>query len=117
MVEDYDREDVENDVDAEEPSEARTEERRGEARRGGGRPAADQRRKRRLCPFCVENVKTIDYKNTMLLRQFISRSGRIVARRKAGTCAKHQRMVARAIKRARHIALLPFTASHTHSAR
>lgn len=116
MAEDYDREDIENDVDVEETSEA-PEERRSEARRSGGRSAAGQRRRRRLCPFCVENAKAIDYKDVVLLRQFISRSGRIVARRKSGTCAKHQRMVARAIKRARHIALLPFTASHTRSAR
>ncbi|MBC7254851.1 MAG: 30S ribosomal protein S18 [Chloroflexi bacterium] len=107
---------MENDVDVEETSEA-PEERRSEARRSGGRSAAGQRRRRRLCPFCVENAKAIDYKDVVLLRQFISRSGRIVARRKSGTCAKHQRMVARAIKRARHIALLPFTASHTRSAR
>lgn len=115
MAEDYDREDVDTEVSG--GSEARTEERRSEDRRGARPAAADQRRKRRLCPFCVENVKAIDYKDAALLRQFISRSGRIVARRKAGTCAKHQRMVARAIKRARHIALLPFTASHTRSAR
>jgi small subunit ribosomal protein S18 len=53
----------------------------------------------------------------MLLRQFTARSGRIVARRKTGVCAKHQRILAKAIKRARHIALLPYTASHTRSIR
>jgi len=70
-----------------------------------------------VCQFCIDKVKAIDYKEVMLLRQFTARSGRIVARRKTGACAKHQRMLAKAIKRARHIALLPYTASHTRSAR
>lgn len=63
--------------------------------------------------FCVEDVKHIDYKNLSLLNQYVSRSGRIRSRRKNGSCAKHQRMLSRAIKRARQIALLPYTAEHT----
>ncbi len=82
----------------------------------GGRAVAPQRREARrttkLCPFCLDKVKTIDYKDANLLRQYISERGRILARRRTGTCAKHQRKLARAIKRARHIALLPYTAAH-----
>ncbi|MCX7839042.1 MAG: 30S ribosomal protein S18 [Anaerolineae bacterium] len=62
----------------------------------------------RLCPFCEQKVKTIDYKNVDLLRQYLTDHGKIKPRRKVGTCAKHQRMLANAIKRARHVALLPF---------
>jgi len=87
-----------------------------EYRSSGGRGAGPQRREGRrpvrLCQFCADKVKAIDYKDTTLLRQLISERGRILARRRTGTCAKHQRMVARAIKRARHIALLPYTAMH-----
>ena len=62
--------------------------------------------------MCIDKVKAIDYKSIDLLRQFISPSGRIMGRRKTRVCAKHQRMIARAIKRARHVALLPYTAEH-----
>jgi|YNPBryantNP2012_1023418.scaffolds.fasta_scaffold06900_5 small subunit ribosomal protein S18 len=62
----------------------------------------------RLCPFCEQKVKTIDYKNVELLRHYLTDHGKIKPRRKVGTCAKHQRMLANAIKRARHVALLPF---------
>ena len=57
----------------------------------------------------------VDYKDVDLLQDFVSRSGRILPRRKTGTCAKHQRMVAKAVKRARHLALLPYAARHTYS--
>ncbi|MDA2921808.1 30S ribosomal protein S18 [Patescibacteria group bacterium AH-259-L07] len=60
------------------------------------------------CYFCVNNINEIDYKNTDLLRRFISPYEKILPRRKKGTCAKHQRKLARAIKRARIMALLPF---------
>ncbi|MBN2548199.1 MAG: 30S ribosomal protein S18 [Anaerolineales bacterium] len=63
----------------------------------------------RECQFCVEKSTTIDYKQVEVLRRFISDDGRIRPRRQTGTCAKHQRALARAIKRARHIALLPFS--------
>lgn len=83
---------------------------------GGGAAVGPQRREVRrstkLCPFCLDKAKTIDYKDVTLLRQCISERGRILPRRRTGLCAKHQRMAARAIKRARHIALLPYTAAH-----
>ncbi|MBL7141562.1 30S ribosomal protein S18 [Patescibacteria group bacterium] len=60
------------------------------------------------CYFCVNNIKEIDYKNTDLLRRFVSAYEKILPRRKKGTCAKHQRKLAQAIKRARIMALLPF---------
>lgn len=66
-------------------------------------------RKPRFCQFCSEKTLEIDYKNTALLRKFTSEEGKIRSRRQTGTCAKHQRAIAREIKRARHIALLPFT--------
>jgi small subunit ribosomal protein S18 len=92
--------------------ERRSSDRRGPAR--GRRPGRRQygRRRRKVCYFCTEHVKTIDYKDVSLLRQYLSQRGRIRARRQTGTCARHQRMLALAIKRARHIALLPYTAKH-----
>lgn len=66
-------------------------------------------RKPRYCRFCSDKKLVIDYKNTTLLRKFTTEEGKIRSRRQTGTCAKHQRTVAREIKRARHIALLPFT--------
>ena len=65
--------------------------------------------KPRFCQFCAEKTLEIDYKNTALLRRYTTEEGKIRPRRQTGTCAKHQRTVAREIKRARHIALLPFT--------
>ena len=62
----------------------------------------------RVCQFCADKTIKIDYKNTDLLRRFVSETGRIRPRRQTGTCAKHQRELARSIKRSRHIALLPF---------
>ncbi len=60
------------------------------------------------CKFCGDKSIIIDYKNRDLLRQFVYGDGKIRPRRQTGTCAKHQRAVTRAIKRARHLALLPF---------
>jgi small subunit ribosomal protein S18 len=62
----------------------------------------------RTCQFCTDQSVVIDYKNTDLLRRFVHEDGKIRPRRQTGTCAKHQRSLAKAIKRARHIALLPF---------
>lgn len=78
--------------------------------RGRGRGRYTPRRK--VCQFCVDKVDTIDYKDISRLRRFISEHGKIEPRRKTGTCAKHQRRLAHALKRARHIALLPYTAQH-----
>lgn len=66
-------------------------------------------RRRRICAFCVEK-KAIDYKDHETLRRYITEHGRIRPRRQTGTCAKHQRELAVQIKRARHVALLPFVA-------
>jgi small subunit ribosomal protein S18 len=74
--------------------------------RGGRRRFAPRRR---VCTFCADKIDHIDYKEAELLRRFLTDRGKIKARRKTGTCAKHQRRLAIAIKRARHIALLPFT--------
>ena len=68
--------------------------------------------RRRVCSFCVNKVHSIDYKDTSLLRRHISDRGKIEARRKTGVCPKHQRALSVALKRARHIALLPYTAAH-----
>ena len=62
----------------------------------------------KICQFCSEKDLKIDYKNVELLRRYIDETGKIRPRRQTGTCAKHQRAVAKAIKNARHIALLPF---------
>lgn len=75
----------------------------GKRRRGFGR--------RKVCRFCVEPTLALDYKDPQLLKYFITERGKIVPRRISGTCAKHQRKVALAIKRARMIALMPFTTS------
>lgn len=68
--------------------------------------------RRRVCTFCVDKVKSIDYKDAGKLRRYISDRGRIEARRRSGTCAKHQRWLATALKRARHLALLPYSPEH-----
>ena len=65
--------------------------------------------KPRNCHFCVNNVPEIDYKDTQTLRRFISSYSKIVPRKRSGVCTKHQRKLANAIKRARTMALLPFT--------
>jgi small subunit ribosomal protein S18 len=68
--------------------------------------------KRKVCFFCRDKVQIIDYKDPAKLRPYISDRGKISPRRKSGACAKHQRALATAIKRARHLALLPFVAAH-----
>jgi len=65
--------------------------------------------KKKVCNFCVDKVDYIDYKDIAKLRRYISERAKILPRRITGTCAKHQRQVTLAIKRARHVALLPFT--------
>jgi small subunit ribosomal protein S18 len=66
--------------------------------------------KKRVCNFCIDKVESIDYKDVNKLRRFITERGKIIPRRISGNCAKHQRQLTLAIKRARNIALLPFTA-------
>lgn len=79
------------------------------------KPAAGARRRftrRKGCRFCADSTLKIDYKETKGLRYFVSERGKIVPRRISGNCAEHQRKVTEAIKRARNIALLPFTSGH-----
>jgi small subunit ribosomal protein S18 len=75
------------------------------------RPRRDYRRrpKRKVCSFCAEKSSHIDYKEINRLRRFVTERGKILPRRVSGNCARHQRAVAVAIKRAREIALLPYT--------
>ncbi len=84
----------------------------GRPTRGGrpGRGGAGQGRKKRVCRFCENKDIYIDYKNDKKLQRFVSEQGRIIPRRITGTCSKHQRMLVQAIKRARHLALLPYAA-------
>ncbi len=71
-------------------------------RRGG-------RRRKKVCVFCGENNSVIDYKDVNKLKRYVSERGKILPRRITGNCAKHQRALTVAIKRARHIALMPYT--------
>ena len=68
------------------------------------------RKRKKVCSFCVDKVAHIDFKDTAKLRRYLSERGKILPRRMSGTCAKHQRQLTTAIKRARHVALLPFVA-------
>src|SRR5207237_4522659 len=90
-----------------------------------GRPSGGARRRpgefggprkftprRKVCQFCVDKIKDVDYKDLARLRRFLSERGKIEPRRKTGTCAAHQRSLNVALKRARQLALLPFTAEH-----
>jgi small subunit ribosomal protein S18 len=65
-----------------------------------------------MCTFCADKIKIIDYKDIARLRRYLSDRAKIEPRRKTGTCAKHQRMLTTALKRARHMAMLPYTADH-----
>jgi small subunit ribosomal protein S18 len=86
---------------------SRNEEEEVEGDERGGRYV----RKVRVCQFCAEKIKAVDYKQTDLLRRYITERGKIRPRRQTGACAKHQRMVTEAIKRSRHMALIPFSAN------
>ncbi|MFC2024404.1 30S ribosomal protein S18 [Chloroflexota bacterium] len=77
---------------------------------GGGRYAP----RRKVCAFCVNKSSVIDYKDTAKLETYISDRGKIQPRRRTGVCAKHQRSLAVAIKRARYIALLPYVPAHIY---
>src|SRR5260370_34550290 len=84
----------------------------------GGGPRGERPRRprrfiprRKVCMFCVDKIDEIDYKDSRKLERFVSERGKIEPRRKTGTCAKHQRTLTQSLKRARHIALLPFTGS------
>jgi small subunit ribosomal protein S18 len=79
----------------------------------GGRPRGKRQyfRKKKVCKFCVERMDFIDYKRADILSQFVQERGKILPRRMTGVCARHQRWLGVAIKRARNIALLPFAGS------
>lgn len=76
------------------------------------RPRGKYAPRRKVCQFCVEKMDYIDYKDLLRLRRFLSERAKIDPSRRTGTCAKHQRRLAIALKRARHIALLPYTSDH-----
>ncbi len=83
---------------------------RTNTRWSGGRYAP----RRRFCSFCTNNAIKIDYKDISMLRGYISDRGKVQPRRRTGTCARHQRALAMAIKRARHLALLPYAPEHIY---
>ena len=75
------------------------------------------RRRKKVCAFCAEKVEFIDYKNADKLKKYVSERGKILPRRVMGTCARHQRELTTAIKRARQVALLPYDAEVTRLAK
>lgn len=75
------------------------------------RPSNNTSQIKKQCYFCANKINTVDYKDTQTLRRFMSPHAKILNHNRTGTCPKHQRMVAQALKRARHMALLPFVAS------
>ena len=75
--------------------------------RAGGRP--QRRGRKKVCSFCVDKIEYIDYKDVNRLRRFVNERGKIMPRRMSGNCAKHQRQLSEAIKRARAIALMPYS--------
>ena len=83
--------------------------------RGGGGPRRGRPRyysRRKVCSFCVNHTNYIDYKDVSMLSRFISDQFRMESRRKTGVCSRHQRGLATAIKRARHLAMMPMSRSH-----
>lgn len=95
----------------EETVEAEAEVGRKPRGRGGARKFVP---KVRVCAFCVDKGARLDYKQPEALRRYLNERGKIRPRRQTGTCAKHQRQLARIIKRARHLALVPFVARVSH---
>lgn len=83
----------------------------GPRRSGGGGGGRSFGGRRKVCQYCTDNIRHVDYKDLARLRRHVGERGKIEPRRKLGTCARHQRSVTVAIKRARYIALLPFTSS------
>ncbi|MDI7259084.1 MAG: 30S ribosomal protein S18 [Thermodesulfobacteriota bacterium] len=81
-------------------------------RKPGEKPTQDRKKRpflrRKVCRFCTDRKLDIDYKNPRVLRYFVTERGKIIPRRISGNCAKHQRQITVAIKRARNIAILPF---------
>jgi len=79
----------------------------------GGKGARRVARRTKVCAYCAEGKRNVDYKQADALRRYLTDRGKIRPRRQTGMCARHQRRLAIAVKRARHLALLPFTAEHT----
>jgi small subunit ribosomal protein S18 len=99
-----DKEDaLDRDDDKERPSG------RGPGKGGGGQRGGGNFTRRKMCRFCADEGTTIDYKNVAMLKHFITERGKLVPRRISGNCARHQRGLALAVRRARMIALVPFT--------
>lgn len=117
-IEDEDEDEEEDDSESSEdrPSDRRSRpssSRGSSSGRSSGRSSRPPSRGRfgrrpRVCQFCADKTKTLGYKQTDVLRRFVTDQGKIRGRRETGTCAKHQRMVAKAVKRARHMALLTY---------
>jgi len=87
-------------------------------RQRGAGGAGGRRRflaRRKVCAFCADKIRTPDYKDIKRLQRYMSERGKILPRRRTGTCAKHQRGLTTAIKRARHLALLPFVSAHNRT--
>lgn len=82
---------------------------RGGRAGGGNRPFRPRRGRRRVCLFCAEHKDYVDYKDVDTLQKFVSENGKILPRRSTGACAKHQRAITTAIKRARQVALMPYS--------
>jgi small subunit ribosomal protein S18 len=87
-----------------------------QSRRPRGRPRREKKytARKKACTFCADKDLSIDYKDAAMLRRYISDRGKIEPRRRTGSCARHQRALAAAIKRARFLALLPYTPEHIH---
>ena len=79
-----------------------------EEERDASRKLRDMFARKKVCKFCIKKVKDIDYKEASFLKGFMAESGRILPRKNTGNCPKHQRLTAKAIKRARNVGLLPF---------
>ena len=108
---------TESSVEAERPEAVQPEAPAAEGERPAEAARPERRRprytsRRKVCFFCAEKIARIDYKDVDGLRRYLSDRGKIEPRRKTGTCARHQRRLTVALKRARHLALLPYTADH-----
>ena len=120
IIDDEEFEDEEDeDEEGDRPEQSRSGPSRGYQRSGGGatqqrsyQPRNRRFHRRKVCAFCVDKTLVISWKRTENLRRFVADSGAIQPRRKSGVCARHQRRVAVAIKRARHLALFPYTNEH-----
>ena len=87
----------------------------GARRRSSGPPRRGRPRffsRRKVCAFCVNHVKDIDYKDLQVLKRYLSNQNKIESRRRTGVCSKHQRVLAVSMKRARHLAMIPFSRMH-----